>query len=315
MTLVLSFACRGIVVQVADRLVSQLRGRALTPLDPIANKLLIYRARDAMVSIGYAGQAFIGRVPTDEWIARLLSGVALERNGTSGGGVRVGRTPHNWDIGKALRRIRDDLAPLIAKGPVVQLCAAGHQFDRRGRVRLLVCEMTLRRDEIVSFWQMPRNVGSGVGCLNALGFELGGAERQQILNHIRDARPPLSGDQIAQFLTATIRKHERPGVGPHTSTVILPFPGAGPVRSRFFPLTPHHALMQTKDEERCLEVDYAPWVIGPGIVKPPTVEVGDMHINLTGPEVILEGSVPQAGGPLAMMKTVPRFSLPGSFRS
>lgn len=306
--------CQGIVVQVADRLVSQQRGRVLSPLDQIANKLIIYRARDGIVSIGYAGQAFIGTIPTDEWIAQLISGEANVRGPEDRGGVRLGRTPNNWDIGKAVRSIRDSLTNHIAVGQVIYVCVVGHQITRRGFVRPILYELALEREQVRRFYQSPRQWRRGAGCVSSIGVEIGDQERDRIITHLRDVDPPLTHDKIAKFLTATIRKHEQPGVGPHTSAVIIPFPGSAPVRSKFFANTPHHVLIQSPETELRLETGYSPWVIGPGIIKAPTADVGGMSFNAGGIEIVCEGARPPARGILGVMGSVDRFNLPPHLR-
>lgn len=314
MTLILSFVRHGIAVQVADRLVSQQRGRIIGPLDQIANKLLIYRSRDAIVSIGYAGQAFIGNIPTDEWLAQLISGEPNVRGPEDMGGVRLGRTPNNWDIGKAVRRIRDDLPPHIASGQIIYVCVVGHQITRRGLVRPFLCEMALQRNRVHSFQQSPRFWRRNAGCISSIGIEIGDQERERIIMHLRDADPPLTHDQIAEFLTATICRHEQPGVGPHTSAVIIPFPGSVPVRSKFYANTPHHILIHSPDADFRLETGYSPWVIGPQIIKTPTADVGGMNFSTGGIEIACEGERPPAQGILGIMSSVARFNLPRHLR-
>lgn len=314
MTLVLSFLCEGIAVQVADRLVSQQRGSLIGPLDPIANKLLIYRARDAIVSIGYAGQAFIGNIPTDEWLAQLLSGEANVRGPDDMGGVRLGRTPNYWDIGKAVRRIRDELPQFIATGQVIYVCVVGHQINHRGFVRPFMCEMALQQNLVCNFYQSPRRLPQGVGGISSIGIEIGDQERERIVTNLRNADPPLTHDQIAEFLTTTIRQHEKPGVGPHTSAVIIPFPGSAPVRSKFSGNAPHHILIQSTDADRSLETGFSPWVIGPGLIKAPTADIGGMTFNTGGIEIAVEGAAPPARGILGVMSSVPRFELPRHLR-
>lgn len=44
------------------------------PFDPEANKTIVYVARDAIVSIGYTGRAYLEGRPTDQWIAEQLIG-------------------------------------------------------------------------------------------------------------------------------------------------------------------------------------------------------------------------------------------------
>lgn len=302
-------------MQVADRLVSeQRRGGALFPLDQMANKLLIYRARDAIVSIGYAGQAFIGDVPTDEWIAQLISGVEEPRGPDEDGGVSLGRIKNNWDIGRAVRDIRDNLLPSIAKGQTIQVCVAGHQSNRHGLLRPLIYEMELKRDEVISFYQSPRQFASGVGCISSLGVEIGDDERTRILNHLRAKSHQMTGDNVAEFLTSAIRKNSQPGVGKSTSAVILPAMGCEPVRSKFFPTIPHYVLLRHNRQDRKLEAGWSPWIIGPGLIKPPTVEIGISRYSVSGLEIEVEGSAPPMRGVLSAMTSIPRFRLPARFR-
>jgi hypothetical protein len=74
MTLILTFASPFYVLQVSDRLVT-VSGKEF---DAVANKNVIYLARDADATIGYTGRAFVDRVPTDQWIAEKLGGSRAE---------------------------------------------------------------------------------------------------------------------------------------------------------------------------------------------------------------------------------------------
>ena len=55
-------------LQVGDRLVSG------SIHDPLANKNIIYWARDGFFTIGYSGLAYLQGKPTDQWIAEKLWG-------------------------------------------------------------------------------------------------------------------------------------------------------------------------------------------------------------------------------------------------
>lgn len=314
MTLILSFASHGVAVQVSDRLVSQQRGRKLSPLDQLANKQLIYVARDAIVSIGFAGQAFIGGIPTDEWIAQLLSGKRDVRGPDDMGGVCFGRTPNNWDIGKAVRSIRDELQKHIVAGLSIHVCVVGQQIGRHQLVRPIAYELVLERALVRRFYQSPRRWEPGAACISSIGIEIGDQERQRIMNHIREADPPMTHDQIAEFLTAAIRANVQPGVGPHTSAVIIPFPGRAPVRSKFFPLHAHHILLSGGDRDIALETAYSPWIISPGMIKAPTAEVGGFSYNTSGIEIVSEGAQPPPKGIFSAMGPMPRFVLPPHIR-
>jgi hypothetical protein len=74
-TQVLTWGCPNYFVQVSDRLVT---GGSRS--DPCANKTVVYRARDALVSIGYSGIAYVDQTPTDDWIVEHLWGNSLPRD-------------------------------------------------------------------------------------------------------------------------------------------------------------------------------------------------------------------------------------------
>src|SRR6266851_8318629 len=76
MTLILARASKDYVLQVTDRLVT----RGNDPFDTLANKNILYAAKNAVVAMAYTGQAFIGDVPTDQWIVETLSGHIFERD-------------------------------------------------------------------------------------------------------------------------------------------------------------------------------------------------------------------------------------------
>lgn len=78
MTFVLPLATPLYVSQVTDRLVTF----AGKPYDPLANKNVLYCARDGVVAIGYSGAADVDDRPTDEWIARILGRLADDDIGT-----------------------------------------------------------------------------------------------------------------------------------------------------------------------------------------------------------------------------------------
>jgi hypothetical protein len=117
MTQILSLAARGYVLQASDRLVSKRRsGHTLKPHDPMFNKHILYVAKDAIVSIGFTGLAYISGVPTDQWLASVLTGEAPQApQGGEGVGARLSWVsrpyPSGWpDIGQAINRLNDACA-------------------------------------------------------------------------------------------------------------------------------------------------------------------------------------------------------------
>lgn len=96
-----------------------------TPLrlhDPDANKTVIYMASDAVVGIAYTGDAYVGGLPTDEWIAAQLfelhhPGEELPRDSFAAS-FDVGRVPTLRKSLKALtariEEARADITILVA---------------------------------------------------------------------------------------------------------------------------------------------------------------------------------------------------------
>src|SRR5262245_32888941 len=110
MTLHLTQISNRYTLQVSDRLVSG------GVQDPLANKNLIYWARDALVTIAYSGLAYeLSRsdhnTPTDEWIAEILRGGPIPRGPD---GVRPASFGSDkisgWlDVGQSILLLRDQL--------------------------------------------------------------------------------------------------------------------------------------------------------------------------------------------------------------
>src|SRR6476469_5543563 len=82
MTLVLSYITRGYAFQVSDRLLTRRIGTSQKQFDVLSNKNVVYLARDALVSLGYTGWAYLDGIPTDQWIAQKLAGDDLSEVGT-----------------------------------------------------------------------------------------------------------------------------------------------------------------------------------------------------------------------------------------
>lgn len=68
MTLILTLVTPSQVLQVSDRLVT----RGTSRFDEFANKNVIFLAKNALVTIGYSGLAYLDGVPTDHWLAEQI---------------------------------------------------------------------------------------------------------------------------------------------------------------------------------------------------------------------------------------------------
>jgi hypothetical protein len=103
MTFVLARTSRNYVLQIADRLVT----RADRPYDASANKTILYRTANGIVTIGYTGLAYVGDVPTDKWIVEQITGI------TAFPPMAMRSGPFDYvDTGRVLRRLREALGLL-----------------------------------------------------------------------------------------------------------------------------------------------------------------------------------------------------------
>src|ERR1700692_187490 len=127
MTLILSHLSRVFALQSSDRLVTRLNtGQDPTPFDPLANKTIVYLARDAIVAMSYTGPAYIGQLTTDDWIVQNLTGIDV----TEAFGTRTGILPRLFDIGRALNFLLQELSSSeIAQQNInFELVAVGWQW-------------------------------------------------------------------------------------------------------------------------------------------------------------------------------------------
>ena len=101
MTLILGLLSRWGAVHVSDRLVTErVTSAAGTSsyrgFDAFSNKTVVLRGRDALVTLGYSGRAYLDDLPTDTWIAQTLLGTSLagrsmfSLNGDTGPPVNLG---------------------------------------------------------------------------------------------------------------------------------------------------------------------------------------------------------------------------------
>jgi hypothetical protein len=75
--------------------------------DEFANKSIVYCAFNGILSISYTGHAFIGSLPTDQWIAEKLIGTSFPNN-RKPPAIGFGETKFVF-IGPALQMLREEL--------------------------------------------------------------------------------------------------------------------------------------------------------------------------------------------------------------
>ena len=334
MTLILSYAARGYVCQVSDRLVSKrYPSGAIPPHDPWFNKQILYLARDGLFTIGFSGLGYIGGVPTDQWIASIVANEPLNVGGRHSGGLgtqfRSGpRTfpPHWLDIGQAVERLRTASAITFAgfqqRKQVSELAAgltiviAGHKYKLRWRgshadthhirptlFKLAYSEKPLPGVSLASldrYWGWER----GDSCLVSTP-ELAPSVRTKILTRVQHAGLTITDEDIEAILVEGVREiaqDPQQGVSADCLSVSL-MPSRDPeVRIRYNPLaSPYRAAVLGVVEP----VIYSGWIVMPGFLQEPQLSLGTPKTaSVHGLSIRFEG--PQGLGGIAAQTTQPR---------
>jgi hypothetical protein len=297
MTLILTIANPAFVLQVSDRLVTVKRGSAVGSHDPIANKTIVYRARDGLVSIGYSGIAYIGNLPTDEWIAQLLWGNPLPKTPDGRRPMSLGAQSNNWDVGYATENLRKAIASLPAHAvgtSGLYLTIAGWQATHHG-VRPVVVELERRMGSApTNLNRSPRRWEKGEdNRLYAIGAQFDSEELWRRLAPFRaKGATPYNIENLEPVLVGFIRDISRKQctVGANVLSVGLPRPGTGRPGCRFFPVAQHAVRLVSSKIDMVVPVAHSPWVLGGGVLYPPSQESGEMIIGLRGIEFEIHGS-------------------------
>lgn len=273
--MVISVATPVFALHVSDRLVSK-QGK---PYDALANKTVVFRATDGLLALGYTGPAFLDGLPTDVWIAEVLSGTEC---GGDVGAVRYGRFP-----------VRDTGSSLLA------LCArlrARREFERFGgeinavgwqwsgkRENALVRHVlwVLHSGSGVLRWEqiVPRQRTEGKKAFRIVAtgdWPLGPARWNELVGAVGGFG--ADWEAVQGLLLAAVREasEARPGtIGKHCLAVLLR-PWLTPAaRVEFFPAASHVGFAF----EQTVDLAYTPWLISADAVLAPSVLVGGLECD------------------------------------
>jgi hypothetical protein len=311
MTLILSAICahqRGSLhpldyaVQVSDRLLThRIRDRQKV-FDCRSNKTLIYRAKDAFVSIGYAGLAYIDKMPTDEWIAERLWGDSLpprlpeepgclQLSGRAGGPcVRFGR-PSLLDIGMTILRIKEDLECTLSLASNIEISIIGWQQSNK-HCRPIAVQLIKQEDkEHVSLFHCIPRIWCGMVLLHN-GISLSREYWKQKVREPAGKRWPVSSDEILGIFINTAREVSslNSAVGKHLMCIKM-YPELV-AEVTFFEDEDHYESRGGKN----IRVRYLPWLIGVRSLFSPRWIVSRQIYQFDGVKVVVHGAEPDEGG-------------------
>lgn len=137
MTQILAIVTRNCVVQASDRLTVKFqKSKFLGDHDACANKSVIYVCRDGYMVVSFAGIAYVGDVPTDEWLAQILIGRVVGR--------RDEGRPAMLSFGKTLAKQINQALWLLQR-------SIDTEKSLSGGIEILVSGWRIRRRHLVPF--------------------------------------------------------------------------------------------------------------------------------------------------------------------
>jgi hypothetical protein len=275
-------------------------------IDPRSNKSIVYACGDGIISIAYTGIAFLGSIPTDQWLVEQITQRRFDRD-RKPAAMGLGQ---DWqsaeDLGQTILRIRaalDNATNCIPshwkdawRRETFDLLAAGWRWNKRNRVRpIIVTVSKASGEEGLSvgyhrrFWHFRESRGSPFVLYSAPITNYSRRDMEQFHPRITNRNWEESEGLMAEEIRRVAA--DNPQVGKHVLTVTLSpsrdaqgvisdHPAAAilqPIRSSFVP-------------NLKAEVHLVPWLVGKGIIQPPAllshtqrVQLGRYSLTLLAP--------------------------------
>jgi hypothetical protein len=293
MTLVLAIATPAYVLQVSDRLTTRnykypSGRRVVKAHDAAANKTIVYGAKDALVTIGYSGAAYVQGLATDSWLAQVLD--ADVSRFEEFGNFRAGARNNVLDMGRSIRAIvtaidQDFMAMPTSKrasGLVIQVIGWQWKLDKR-------------RFEMPMSYRLSNTGADGATTNIARSQRYWGWERNgwatQVIGDTRfgadkrlferlSTRTDLLADRVEEIMVDIIREESKRAnstVGPHCMSVLFQL-SEPHVRLRFL-AGPQHSDVY----------GFSPWVLMPaGASAPSVITGGEPSLHFGAVEMVLD---------------------------
>jgi hypothetical protein len=289
MTIIFTKASKQYILQVSDRLVT----KSHMKFDELANKSIIFCALNGILVISYTGHAFIGAIPTDQWISKILIGKSFigdEKPPAFG----FGKTKY-VHIGPALNIIKESLNKAVINDIKDELknnwidrpfylSIAGWLWGSKGKARPTMG--WLGKPSGSSNFKLsfkPRYWFSGnrftIGAIPSSNCRKG--TLQSLLNQL----PDKGIDEAEEILSDKIMEVSTYNsvVGPDCMSISIPPPYLAhihPLRVRYISKRKAVAELLTETKKDIIEVAFTPWLIGPGGFSSPSIVSGSGGMSL-----------------------------------
>lgn len=310
MTLILSRVSSSYATQVTDRLITTGTGQEI---DTRSNKNILYACADAIVSIAYTGIAFLNDVPTDQWLVETITRRAFDR-------ARKPPVfgPTDWlsseGIGQTMMRLRTALEHGSRGVPgnwtqqwrslSFDLFFVGWHWNNRGRFRPIVGWVS-KKPGATNFelgyrnrlwhYRQAEGVPYMVGAVPSSNYsEDEGTQLRQRLQNKSWQETEVILVQEVQRVAGT-----RNSVGRGALSITLSPPDTACAIVKDFPETSRfHKIESSFVANLETEVHLHPWLVGPGLVRPPALLSHSEKLQLGRYVVTLVA--PDSAGPMFM---------------
>lgn len=293
MTLIASSAAYNGCIQLADRMVSI----RLREFDPQANKSLLFPLDNAAVAIAYTGRAYIGRTPTDEWLAEKIIGQPLVR-GPNGpvAAISVGSMPSlQVDFSQALLHLKNSIdkvfqSDLVSPGKPherrLELAIVGWMWKRRRRnhARPILCHLIRESMQPTDVQWLPRHDWVPQTPRAIVRFGSWAPSQLHVMNE-EALRAAASGGTNVQLverrLAELMRKRaaESPGyISSDLMVTRIDHPRRGVISVEYLSSPSEHAT-------EFAAIGFSPWIITKNRVQAPCAQIGVFSIGAADWEV------------------------------
>jgi hypothetical protein len=295
MTLVLTLISRRYVLHVSDRLVTgAVTGQAL---DPLANKSIVYLARDAVVVAGYAGLASFGGKPTDEWLAERLLGTGLTRQDNRGA-FRFGRlVTYHRDLGQSIMALSAQLEgwpDKMLRGHRLEVVLAGIRWPRRGQPAPFAWTI-VKEGRAVETEHLLRRFGRRFQLLSIGHADFDAKIARELVDTIETTLPDprLTEDAMVSAIRSVAAKRRTRVIGDDCMVILLPRSEPPRIEVRYRPRVEGRARIVGGVRSIVVPAAASPFLVGPeGVMYPSTVAgpgvsfgLGAFSVSIDAPDL------------------------------
>lgn len=288
MTLIISNVSKYQVLQISDRLVT----KSYDKFDELANKSIIFCALNGILSISYTGHAFIGNIPTDQWLSEILIGRSFI-NANKPPAMSFGKTKINH-IGPAINILRESLSKKAISDMKPEsrsqwinsrfyLSFAGWLWGRKG-FRPIIAWLEKPPGKIDFIFKSTERYAfhgnkfaiSVFPPSNINNKTIEYLSNQLSRNNIKEAEAIIVG--VIQEISKN-----NPVVGEDCMSISIPPPHLAQTHPLIVKYISHRkavAELKTEMNKQLIRVSFTPWLIGPGAFSSPSIVTGKASMSL-----------------------------------